>query len=93
MVVALAVWKLHLPGCSSLKEKRQVLRSVKDRLHRQFNVAVAETAYHDVWQTAEVGACTVAVDRRQAERVLHSADALVEGEARARIVESFTIFY
>jgi uncharacterized protein YlxP (DUF503 family) len=93
VVVGLAVWELLLPGCSSLKEKRSVVKSLKQRLHNQFNVSAAETAHHDAPQRAELAACVVAVDQPQANRVLDAADRLVEGEARARIVDSYTTYY
>jgi uncharacterized protein len=93
VVVGLVVWELHLPGCASLKEKRSVLRSMKDRLHRQFNVSVAETDFQDLLQRAELAACTVSGERRQAESVLSSADRLVEGESEARIIQSSKTFY
>jgi uncharacterized protein YlxP (DUF503 family) len=63
---------------------------VKDRLHNQFNVSVAETAHHDLWQRAELTACVVATDRRQAESVLASADRFVESSPLLRIVDSAT---
>ena len=58
---------LHLPGAQSLKDKRMVLRRLKDRL-KKLNVAVAETDHHDLWQRAELGVVAisnegVAVDR------------------------------
>lgn len=93
MVIGLAVWQLLLPGCSSLKEKRSVVKSLKQRLHNEFNVSAAETAQHDLPQRAELSACVVAVDQPQANRVLDAADRLVEGEARARIVDSDRIYY
>ncbi len=93
MVVGLAVWELHLHGCSSLKEKRSVVKSLKDRLHGQFNVSAAETAYHDVHQRAEIAVCVVAGDRAHANSVLTAADRLVEQEGRARIVDSYTTYY
>lgn len=93
MIVGLAVWELMLPGCSSLKEKRQVIRSLKDRLHNQFNVSAAETAHQDAHERAEIAACVVSGDRKHAVSVLQSADRLVEAEARARIVDSYTTFY
>ncbi len=93
MVVGLAVWELMLPGCASLKEKRQVLKSLKDRLHNQLNVSAAETAHQDVHQRAEIAACVVSGDRKHAVSVLQSADRLVEGEGRARILDSYTTFY
>ena len=54
MVVGVMTWELHLEGCRSLKEKRHVLKSLKDRLHNRFNVSAAETAHHDLWQRAEL---------------------------------------
>ena len=54
MVVASLTWDLALPGCSSLKEKRSVVRSLRDRLAHKFNVSVAETAHQDVHARAQV---------------------------------------
>ena len=93
MVVGVSVWQLQLPGCTSLKEKRSVVKSLKQRLHNEFNISVAETAHHDVLQRSELSACVMAVDQPQANRVLASADQLVERESRARIVESYTNYY
>lgn len=91
-VIGVIAWELEVFGCHSLKEKRSVVKSLKDRLHRSFNVSVAETGHHDVWQRAELTACVVSGDRRQAEAVLESADRLVAEEARARIIDSFREF-
>ena len=88
MVIGVRSWELHIPGAHSLKEKRSVLKSMKDRLHNQFNVSVAETAHHDVWQRAELTACLVATDRRQAESVLAAVDTFVASGAAWRVVDS-----
>jgi uncharacterized protein len=93
VVIGLAVWELHLPGCFSLKEKRSVLKSVKDRLHNQYNVSVAETAHQDAHQRAELAACVVAGEQAHANSVLSSLDRFMEGEARVRIVDSYTTYY
>jgi hypothetical protein len=93
MVVGVAVWELALPGCASLKEKRQVVLGLKDRLHARFNVSAAETGLHDVHDRAEIAASVVSNDRKHAQSVLQSADKLVEDEGRARIVDSYTTFY
>ena len=58
--------ELELPFASSLKEKRQILRSIKDRLRRK-NVSVVETDNHDVWQRATVELALAAVSRGAAE--------------------------
>ena len=58
--------ELELPYASSLKEKRQTLRSIKDRLRRK-NVSVVESENHDVWQRATVELALAAVSRGAAE--------------------------
>ena len=60
MPVGLLTLDIHIPESRSLKDKRQVLRSLKDRLRRRFNVAVAELEHQDVWQRAVVGVVTLA---------------------------------
>jgi hypothetical protein len=92
VVVGLTTWELHLDGCRSLKDKRRVLKSLKDRLHNKFNVSAAETAHHDLWQRAELTVCVVATDRGHAENVLREADRLVDGAAEARIMDASTSF-
>jgi uncharacterized protein YlxP (DUF503 family) len=85
MVVVSLTWELSLPGCSSLKEKRSVIRSLRDRLRNAFNVSVAETALQDVHERAELTIALVASDGRMAESVLQKADRLVEGHDGAII--------
>jgi uncharacterized protein YlxP (DUF503 family) len=63
----------------SLKDKRQVVKSLKDRLRHKFNVSVAEIDYHDLWQRALVAAVTVSSDHAHGESVLRT----VEEEAAA----------
>jgi uncharacterized protein len=58
--------ELELPFASSLKEKRQILRSIKDRLRRK-NVSVVESDNHDVWQRATLELALAAVSRGAAE--------------------------
>ena len=92
MVIAVVSWELEILGAQSLKEKRSVVKGLKDRLHDRFNVSAAETAYQDLWQRAEITACVVAGDRKVAESVLQSADDLVAKEYRARIISSQRYF-
>ena len=54
----------------SLKDKRQVLRSLKDRIKRRHNIAVAEVAHQQSWQESTVVAITVATTTAQARQVL-----------------------
>ena len=86
------MWELHLPACQSLKDKRTIVKSLKDRLHNRFNVSVAETAHQDLWQRCELTAAVVSTDRRHAESVLQEADKLVAGADGARIVDTVTSY-
>jgi len=92
VVVGVVVWELHLADCRSLKDKRRVLKSLKDRLRARFNVSAAETNHQDLWQRAELACCVVATDRRHAERQLAQAAELVTNEPLARVIDSTTAF-
>ena len=70
MVVGLLRLTLYIHGASSLKDKRQVLRKVTDRLRSRFNVSVAEVGDNDVWQKAIVGIAAVANDHSFVNEVL-----------------------
>jgi uncharacterized protein len=69
MVVALLSVELFLPGAHSLKDKRMVLRRLKDRLGR-FNVAISEVEHHDLWQRAGLGLVTISTTAAHAEQQL-----------------------
>ena len=69
MIVALLSVELHVPGSRSLKEKRMVLRRIKDRL-KKFNVAVSEVEHQDLWQRAGLAVVTVSTDQDHADREL-----------------------
>ena len=62
MPIGLLTLEIHIPDARSLKDKRQVLRSLKDRLRGHFNVAVAELDHQDVWQRALVGVVSLSND-------------------------------
>jgi uncharacterized protein len=85
MVVASLSWDLALPGCASLKEKRSVVRSLRDRLSNKFNVSVAETAFQDVHARAQISIALVASDGRLAESMLDKLDDFVEENGGALI--------
>lgn len=81
-------WELSLPGCASLKEKRSVIRSLRDRLRDKFNVSVAETGLQDVHTRARISIALVASEGHLAESMLDKADRFVEENADAIIVST-----
>jgi uncharacterized protein YlxP (DUF503 family) len=78
-VIGVLTLELRLENSHSLKDKRHVVQSLKDRLRSKFNVAVAEIDCQELWQRGVVAAVTVSSDHVFAEKVLRS----VEDEAAA----------
>ena len=70
MPVGLLTLELHIQHAQSLKDKRQVLRSLKDRLRAKFNVAVAELEHQDKWQRSVVGIVTISGEQQHVEESL-----------------------
>jgi uncharacterized protein len=66
--------ELRLEESHSLKDKRQVVKGLKDRLRHRYNVAVAEIDYQDLWQRSVLAAVTVSGDHAHAESVLQSVE-------------------
>ena len=75
MPIGLLTLELHLPEARSLKDKRQVIRSLKDRLRGQFNVAVAELDHQELWQRALVGVVSLSGDAAHLEQSLRAVAA------------------
>jgi hypothetical protein len=86
LVVASLNVSLYLPGCNSLKEKRQRLKSIKERLRNKYNVAVAEVGGQDLWQRCELGVVTVATDQQFANKVLSKSITLIEADQRIELI-------
>lgn len=77
MVIGLLTLELHFPGARSLKDKRQPLRSLIERLRKRYNVAVAEVDHQDLWQRARLAVVTVNTDHAHLESTLDK----IAGEA------------
>ena len=86
VVIALLTLDIHIPHAHSLKEKRTVVRSLKDRLRTKFNVAVSEVDHHDLWQRSQVSVVTVGSDEKFLHKVLEEA-----AEEAERIAPDCTI--
>ena len=78
--------ELHLPYSHSLKEKRAVLKSLKDRLAERHRVSVVDAGSQDLWQSAALGVCYVGRDDGSVRTVLASVQRAVEEEDRAVIL-------
>lgn len=72
--IGVITFEVRIEESHSLKEKRHVIQSLKERLRHKFNVAVAEIDYQDLWQRSAVAAVTVSNDHTHAEQVLQSVE-------------------
>lgn len=84
MNIGIVEIELKLPGNDSLKAKRMVLRSLKERIKKHFNVSIAEVGDQDKWQKAILGVACVGADKRYVNGVLSKVVDLIEG---AKLVE------
>jgi uncharacterized protein YlxP (DUF503 family) len=85
--------EFFLADSHSLKDKRMILRRLKDRLRNRFNVSLAEIGYQDLWQRALVAVAMVSADpaplRQMAERIRQEAEQIAPGELSQFTVEYF----
>jgi len=79
MTVGIARLTMFIPDSHSLKEKRMVIRRVKDRVRQKFNVSIAEVEDNDVWQRAVIGLAIVGNERRFVESALDEVVRFVRG--------------
>ena len=89
MTIGVLTFDVHLPQARSLKDKRQVIRSVKERLRSRHNVSVSELeAEADLWQRAAIAVVSVAGRRDVLERLFESVIREVESQIPGHLVET-----
>jgi len=91
MVVGICTIAIHLPFSRSLKEKRRVIKSLKDRLRGRHNISLAEVDGQDLWQRAVLGIAAVGDGRPPLEglfaRILAEIEAQIPGEVTERTID------
>jgi uncharacterized protein YlxP (DUF503 family) len=86
--VALGLVELHLPDVSSLKDKRHVLKGLKEKVRVRFEVSVAEVDHQDVWQRATLAIAYVSGDARHANTVISKAMDFIEDNVAGRVLDT-----
>ena len=87
MIIGLCTVELYLPDSQSLKAKRQVLLSVKDRVRDRFNVSIAEVGDQDLWQKAVLGIACVANERKHVNQVLDQTVNLIRSVPMVDLIQ------
>ncbi len=85
MVVGACRISMMLGESHSLKEKRAVLRKIKDRVQQKFNCAIAEVGDQDVWQSAQIGFCVVSNERGFTQSMVQKVLAFIDEMAVAKL--------
>jgi uncharacterized protein len=87
MVIAYAVFDIHLPGCRGLKEKRMVVKSLKSRIRNEFEISAAEVGSQDLLQRAQLGVAAVGPDQQPLDALLQHVLRFVEENLDGELVE------
>lgn len=77
-MIATLTFHLHLPGCASLKEKRGSIKPLISRLHREFNVSVAEVGLNDKWSESLIACAMIGNDAAFLQAALETVRRWVE---------------
>ncbi len=88
MIIGVSQITLHLPDSQSLKDKRQIIKSVLARIRNRFEVAIAEVEEQDLWQIAVLGVSCVSNSRQHAEDILGQVRRYQIEETRPDIIVS-----
>jgi uncharacterized protein YlxP (DUF503 family) len=83
MIVAVALFELHIPYAQSLKDKRSVVRSLRERIRKRFEITVNEVAYQDVHQRARLALALIADRNDSADSLLDTIQRFVESNTDA----------
>jgi uncharacterized protein YlxP (DUF503 family) len=93
--IAYLTLELRIEGAHSLKDKRQAVRSVKDRLRNSFNIAIAEMEVSNVWQRATIGVVSISESRDYLEGLMNNVEreaAKLANNVGAEVVDSVIEF-
>ena len=88
MIVGLLTLELHLPEADSLKSKRFILKSLKDRIKNRFNVSIAEIDANDLWQRSVLGAACVANETKVINQTLNGVRNLILNTPSVELIDS-----
>lgn len=86
MIIGISQIELFIPGSNSLKHKRSVVKSLKDRLRNKFNISISEIDYQNLWQRCTLGVAVINSDSVIIDKVLNKVLDMVESEPRVQVI-------
>ncbi len=92
MIVGICELEVFIPQSRSLKDKRVIIKSFKDKISKRFNVSIAEVGYQDKWQRAIFGIAKVSNDSVSVDKVFDFIDKMIIEDGRMEVVNWNTKF-
>ncbi len=93
MVIGFLSLEIYLPYSHSLKEKRKTIVSLKDRVKKKYNVAIAELDYHDKWQRSKIGMVTLNNRKTMIDTIFQKIIADAEENIEGEIIKTEVHFF
>lgn len=86
MIVGVAIAELHIPHARSLKEKRSVVRRIKDQLRNRLSISVAEVAMQDLHQRTRLGVSFVSPDAKKIDALFETVSSMLDEDGDAVLI-------
>ena len=90
MIIGLVTVRISIPEARSLKDKRSVLRRLKDRILNKMNVSVAEVGRQDLWKSAELAFVTVAATSKIVQKRISDLSTILRSDPRYVLIDLHT---
>ena len=87
MIIAVLEIDFYLHDSQSLKDKRTILRAIKDRIGKKFNVSIAEVDFQDKWQRSRIGIVQVGSDFKYLEKNINSIFNIIDSNTSGEIIK------
>ncbi|MGB9561472.1 MAG: DUF503 domain-containing protein [bacterium] len=87
MFVGVLTVDIFIPESNSLKAKRFVVKSLKDRIRNRFNVSVSEVDSHSLWQRAKIAVAAVSKEKQNLQSLLRNVADFIGDEKRIQVID------
>lgn len=93
MFVGVSRIELHISGARSLKDKRNIIKSLARKIGYRYNVSVSEVDHHELWQRGTLAVAHVASNRQEVEKLIHKVTNYAADNSEAEVVRCVDLFF
>jgi len=86
MLLGICTINLYFPDSHSLKDKRNIIKSIKSRIRNKFNVSVSEIDNYDLWKNTTLGIACIGNDKKYLSNVINEAIKLIEKQNKLQLI-------